>query len=66
MELQEISFKHKQKLFNCEGDETLQEVSPRSCVISVHGHTENPSGHDSKKLAICDPYLTTGLGLDSF
>lgn len=33
--IQEIPFKHKKRLFYCDGGQTLEEVSQRGCGVSI-------------------------------
>lgn len=61
METQEILFKHKRKLFNREGGQTLQQVTQRGCRVSIIEDAQIPNGQGPEQPAQGDPALSWGL-----
>ena len=43
IEIEEIPFKHKKKLFYTEGDQTEEQVVQRGCGVSILGGNPNPA-----------------------
>lgn len=53
----EISFRYKEKLFSCEGGQTLPQFSQRGHGIPVLRDIQNPTGHRPEEPALGDPAL---------
>lgn len=44
IQIQEITFKHKENPSTFEGSQTLEHVSQRGCGVFIPGDVQNPTG----------------------
>jgi len=54
----------KKKLFYCVGSQTLAHVAQRHYGVSIFGDTQNSPGCGPEQLAVVEPALSRGVGLD--
>ena len=52
------------KYFHYEGDDIMEQVSQRSCGVSIPEDRQNPTGHRTKACALADPALRRCVGLE--
>lgn len=53
----------KEKLFYCEGEQTLELVAQRDCGVTIPGDTQNLTGHGCEQPVLAEPDLSRRAGL---
>lgn len=59
-----MNVKKKHFFFCYESDQTVEHVSERGWDVSISGHLQNPTGHNSDQLALSDSALNRGTQPD--